>query len=258
MLLNTSNEAWQIFLTIAKKGLVTKTKWESPKLKKIYAIYAIEPERVIVTRERGNNSRIVPSDLTRLLRTVNQMGKVSRKEYTHASVAQLSTMVHFHPNLGWSEDFNWIEITNVQGKDSLKYEHFGSPPNDNINDLQVFARRLRKGQPIFRKGLLKLYEGKCCVTDTQIEELLEACHIEAHVKQGINKLGNGLLLRSDIHLLFDCGLLFIEPNTMLIHLHPKLLGTSYKIYHLKKINKRINGENPDNSFILQRWEEKTF
>ena len=75
-------------------------------------------------------------------------------------------------------------------------------PNDE-NRRQAYARRVRKGQSRFRKALITLYDSRCAFTKTNEETVLEACHIISHAKTGDNSLDNGLLLRSDIHVLFD-------------------------------------------------------
>lgn len=75
-------------------------------------------------------------------------------------------------------------------------------PNDE-NTRQAYNRRVRNGQSRFRKTLITLYDSRCAFTKTNEETVLEACHIISHAKTGDNSLDNGLLLRSDIHVLFD-------------------------------------------------------
>ncbi|MCK8047163.1 HNH endonuclease [Shewanella sp. 1CM18E] len=69
--------------------------------------------------------------------------------------------------------------------------------------------KMRRGQPAFRQALVSAYGNKCAVTGCRIEGLLEAAHIVPHC-QGTNyEVSNGLLLRADIHTLYDIGLLTI-------------------------------------------------
>lgn len=49
------------------------------------------------------------------------------------------------------------------------------------------------------------------MTATNAEEVLEAAHIKPYAAAGANSVCNGLLLRSDIHVLFDLGLLSTNP-----------------------------------------------
>jgi hypothetical protein len=55
-----------------------------------------------------------------------------------------------------------------------------------------------------------------------VAAVLEAAHIDPYRGEGNNHPGNGLLLRADIHTLFDLNLLGIEPNHLRIELHPDI------------------------------------
>ena len=93
----------------------------------------------------------------------------------------------------------------------------------------------RRGQADFRKLLIKIFH-KCVVTDTEIEDLLEAAHIIPHAEGANYHESNGLLLRADIHTLYDLNLLSID-KSFKIHLHPKIKGNiEYNCYHGKSIN----------------------
>ena len=67
----------------------------------------------------------------------------------------------------------------------------------------------RRGQFTFRKLLLNAYGSKCCITGCDVIPALEAAHIRPYMGGHSNITSNGLLLRSDIHTLFDLGLLTI-------------------------------------------------
>lgn len=85
----------------------------------------------------------------------------------------------------------------------------------------------RQGQPAFRRKLLKAYGGVCAITGCKIEALLEAAHIHPYRGEETNVAANGLLLRADIHTLFDCGLVAVgEDRSILVSDH--LIGTEYE------------------------------
>jgi len=65
--------------------------------------------------------------------------------------------------------------------------------------------RARLGQGIFRVALQGAYEGACAVTGEHSLPVLEAAHIRPYAQDGLHQVNNGLLLRSDIHRLFDLG-----------------------------------------------------
>ena len=95
-----------------------------------------------------------------------------------------------------------------------------SPEVVSVDDRdRVLAEVLcRRGQGKFRRKLLKSYGGTCAVTGCQIEALLEAAHILPHRGTASNFIGNGLLLRADIHTLFDLGLLTIRSDDYRVQL----------------------------------------
>ncbi len=69
----------------------------------------------------------------------------------------------------------------------------------------------RQGQPEFRKSLLQAYHGKCSITGFDVEDALEAAHIIPFYGEQSQSITNGILLRADIHTLFDLYLLSIDP-----------------------------------------------
>lgn len=86
----------------------------------------------------------------------------------------------------------------------------------------------RKGQSKFRSALLRAYNHRCAVTGCEIEALLEAAHIVPYQGADTNVVSNGLLLRADIHTLFDLGLCWIDPSRLVIKLAEGLDGSEYE------------------------------
>ena len=64
---------------------------------------------------------------------------------------------------------------------------------------------LRPKQTEFRKKLMEAYSGKCLLSNASISEVLQACHIIPVKNNGDDSVGNGFILRSDLHLLYDSG-----------------------------------------------------
>lgn len=63
----------------------------------------------------------------------------------------------------------------------------------------------RLGQGTFRIALVSAYEGACAVTHERSLPVLEAAHIKPFATGGPHNLSNGLLLRADVHRLYDKG-----------------------------------------------------
>jgi len=77
-------------------------------------------------------------------------------------------------------------------------------------DKELRAIYVRRGQRAFRRKMMQAYGKACAVTGCKLAELLEAAHISPYRGEHTNKVSNGLLLRADIHTLFDLGLLWIN------------------------------------------------
>ncbi|MBX8827447.1 HNH endonuclease [Ochrobactrum sp. SFR4] len=101
------------------------------------------------------------------------------------------------------------------------------PAIENEYDARVWELRaiaLREGQHDFRNALLKAYEGKCAITGCGVVEILEAAHIHPYRGKHTHRTDNGLLLRADMHTLFDKGLVYIDAQG-LIQIDERLLGS---------------------------------
>ena len=72
--------------------------------------------------------------------------------------------------------------------------------------------RRRLGQGAFRVLVTDTYERRCAVTREKVLPVLEAAHIRPVSEGGRNEIDNGLLLRSDIHRLFDRGYVTVTPD----------------------------------------------
>src|SRR5262249_1774663 len=70
----------------------------------------------------------------------------------------------------------------------------------------------RRGERAFRQYLLAAYEGRCAFSGCAVEAVLEAAHIVPYMGPETNHPGNGLLLRADLHTLFDLQLVVACPQ----------------------------------------------
>lgn len=102
-------------------------------------------------------------------------------------------------------------------------------PADEADELhRVLAAIIRRrGQPAFRKSLLAAYGGRCAMTGCDVADALEAAHIRPYSGQSSNIVGNGLLLRADVHTLFDLYLISVDPTSLRMRLAPELQRSSY-------------------------------
>lgn len=115
--------------------------------------------------------------------------------------------------------------------------------------------RLRRGQTRFRKRLLKAYESSCCVSGSRIVAILEAAHVRTFSCADLNSLSNGLLLRADLHTLFDLELLKIHPDDLQVHIAESLKASEYwKEYHRRPLAVSSNvAARLNREALRERW-----
>lgn len=82
------------------------------------------------------------------------------------------------------------------------HDRFGKP--------QIIRPRL--GQGAFRVLVTDSYNRRCAITRERTLPALEAAHIRPYGDGGTHEAQNGLLLRRDIHSLFDAGYVTVTPD----------------------------------------------
>ncbi|PBB29204.1 hypothetical protein CK214_26380 [Mesorhizobium sp. WSM3882] len=105
----------------------------------------------------------------------------------------------------------------------------GSGDNTGGFHRRFTKQEARPEQQKFRADLLRLY-GKCLVTNCRVEAVLQAAHIIpfSDSVRYRNDTSNGLILRADIHALFDNFLIAIHPMRNVVFVAPVLAGTTYE------------------------------
>ena len=86
----------------------------------------------------------------------------------------------------------------------------------------------RQGGVKFRLSVLAAYGRRCAITGCDAEFTLEAAHIHTYKGEDDNNPRNGILLRADIHTLFDLGLICVRASTCTVVTSKKLRGTCYE------------------------------
>jgi putative restriction endonuclease len=70
----------------------------------------------------------------------------------------------------------------------------------------------RLGQGAFRVAITELYSRQCALTGGKVLPALDAAHIRPYSEGGVHAKPNGILLRKDIHSVFDAGYATIDPD----------------------------------------------
>lgn len=85
----------------------------------------------------------------------------------------------------------------------------------------------RPHQRAFSAAIRRAYGNKCAITGCSTAEALEAAHIRTEAGRDYNDRSNGILLRADIHALFDEGLITLIPDGKRLEVSPKMTDTTY-------------------------------
>lgn len=151
---------------------------------------------------------------------------------------------------GWEDGFFFLEGVNGTGEfkssgsaseiEFLEGRIKKDDPEANVfNPSSVIDARerilaqivRRRGQSEFRNSLIEAYAGCCAITGCNVSEALEAAHITPYKGAATNALANGILLRADLHTLFDLGLISVSPETFRVVVAYKLRCSPYSELH---------------------------
>lgn len=119
-------------------------------------------------------------------------------------------------------DINIDDVSNSDIEEVDKYNDF---------DYEILTKNKseeRKGQRRYKEKLIKRYGEKCMLTSKSYA--LQACHIKPYSlckkesKKEIYDVNNGLVLKADIHILFDIGQISINPSTLKWEISEELLN----------------------------------
>ncbi|MBX3489666.1 MAG: HNH endonuclease [Parvibaculum sp.] len=98
------------------------------------------------------------------------------------------------------------------------------------DDHRRFANRrtpVRPGQPAFRRMILEAYRHRCAITNCDVKTALEASHIGKYFGPRSDRIYNGVLLRVDLHRLFDAHLISIDPDSWKVRISPAISHSTY-------------------------------
>lgn len=115
------------------------------------------------------------------------------------------------------------------------------------------AVAVRQGQAKFREKLLSAYGSRCAITGTAVVATLQAAHIVPYRGPDTNKVQNGILLRADIHNLFDLGLINIDPESYLVIITDELKASAFSKLQGKKLRLPAKqSEHPSRLALIER------
>jgi predicted RNA-binding Zn-ribbon protein involved in translation (DUF1610 family) len=114
--------------------------------------------------------------------------------------------------------------------------------------------RVRRGQRRFREHLLDAQGERCAFTGEAPPRVLEAGHLYSYADLGVHHEHGGLLLRRDIHRLFDDGSLAVDPQTLQVDVAANLEAfPQYASLHDRQLQTRLRDSQVE--WIACHWAE---
>jgi len=254
-LINTK-EAWQILLRNANELYDSQEIYVSPRQFHKYQIIKVTKDFVRIKRlsvESRTEQDLTYQIFEKAISRINNNQDVLTRRDLYGIVLIEAAIVWLLPMLDWDNDLKHIVVFDNSGNIIKSTKKIDEAKDD--LDFQIITRilRIRRGQNKLRENLFYLYQGKCCLTQFHIKELLHACHIIPHSHSGVNATTNAFLFRADIHDLFDSNLIGINPKTLKVATDKVLLNTEYDSLKGMKIVDRIDGNKPDLNALDYRW-----
>jgi putative restriction endonuclease len=150
-----------------------------------------------------------------------------------------------------------VALARAESEAEAQMEASGAFDPTSIEDARkkTFAAIvMRQGQPTFRKDLLEAYDRRCALTACPVEEVLEAAHILGYKGPQTNHVTNGLLLRADLHTLYDRLLIAIDPATYSVSIARELTNSEYAALAGQSLRLPSDARHhPSRDALLTHW-----
>lgn len=128
---------------------------------------------------------------------------------------------------------------------------------------KTILTKVRLGQGAFRILVMDAYSRRCAISGERTLPVLEAAHIKPYSESGPHFISNSLLLRSDLHKLFDTGYLTINQD-LTVEVSRRIKeefenGKDYYKYHGSEVlNLPINPSNKPDKLFLEWHHDNIF
>jgi putative restriction endonuclease len=124
------------------------------------------------------------------------------KLYPTDNVEGLQLWTHLLDTAKLCDATNALDIINAPGMSDHSQARYGTP--------MLITPRL--GQGAFRVAVTEAYGRQCAITNGKVLPALDAAHIRPYGEGGAHTKSNGILLRKDIHSIFDAGYVTIKDD----------------------------------------------
>jgi hypothetical protein len=141
---------------------------------------------------------------------------------------------------GWQEIYDAAQLKAQLSKDAAQ---------ELARQKKLGEQATRRGQQDFSKTMRNSYKGRCAITGCATSDALQAAHIRVLKNRDDNHAQNGLLLRSDIHALFDALLITLSTDGKTVKISHSLTDPSYAYLENAKVFQPEEGLRPSQKNI---------
>lgn len=136
----------------------------------------------------------------------------------------------------------------------LSWPASSDPSIELVHGFRHSLVRVRRGQRKFREHIFSSQGSVCAFTGAAPPRVLEAGHLYSYAQLGQHVEHGGLMLRRDIHRLFDDGLLSVEPGGQRIDVAPELADyPQYERLHGQELTVPLR--DPQVEWLDKHWRE---
>lgn len=238
---------------------------------------SVSGDAVIIHRFTGGTKRATNNRIGMFCDRFNEARSFNPGDYKHdltSAASQLVVLADLILRESGSANLSGAELAGVSERDSFSEEP--AAMGTRLQQLPGAVSRLfeqlaeiaseeqlgfiyslvkqRVGQSRFRQELLVAYRSCCAITGCFDEDVLEAAHVVPWCEVGSQSVTNGILLRADIHTLFDCDLIGIDPASVAVRVSPHLRSMDYKILDGVPVNLPLDRTKaPNSEYLALRW-----
>ena len=165
-----------------------------------------------ILQHRGHKARFDPDPIIGCI-ILSQPFFLHREEW-------ISAPENWHPNIVQGKTYStedrigaalWAQVQERLSKQSDTNDVLAVAEESTRYGAEYITKP-RLGQGAFRVIVTDAYKRRCAMTGERTLPVLESAHIKPFALSGPNSVNNGLLLRSDLHKLFDLGYITITPD----------------------------------------------
>ncbi|WP_423463373.1 HNH endonuclease [Promicromonospora sp. MS192] len=146
-------------------------------------------------------------------------------------------------------------VRRVAGRSpDLSWPAASEPHVELVHGFRHSLVRVRRGQQKFRAHIFSSQGNVCAFTGAAPSRVLEAGHLYSYAQLGQHVEHGGLMLRRDIHRLFDDGLISVDPGRLRIDVAPELAEyPQYQRLHGQGLEVPLR--DPQVEWLDKHWQE---